>query len=428
MGVKIFVILFLNFCLVWCGKHDNYKGCSVYSIVLRNTDDLHTLYKLEVESNLDIWQHGLPGVREAVVMPTPENRDVFFEVMERNGIGFFEKIQDVAQALEKNENDQLEKRRNRNNAVPFSKYPRYAEVDEYLERIARENPDIVTLVNAGASFEGRAVKYLKISTSNFTDTKKPIYFMDATIHAREWVTTPVALYSIHRLVEDLRDDERDLLEDIDWIILPIVNPDGYEYSHTVDRLWRRTRSYRPEVSETCYGVDGNRNFDVNFNTLGISSDPCSNVYPGPEPFSEPETQYVRDILQDDRIQIYLNIHSHGNYILYGFGNTSLPQNVLSLHQVGASMGATIDSKKLDKAGFYAVGNSNLVLYGSSGSAQDYGQLLVPFSYTLELPGYGYAFEVPDDYIDQINVETWAGIADSARLIKLFYAERINSES
>lgn len=51
------------------------------------------------------------------------------------------------------------------------------------------------------------------------------------IHAREWATTPVTLYAIHRLVEDLRDEDRDLLENIDWIIYPMVNPDGYEYSH-----------------------------------------------------------------------------------------------------------------------------------------------------------------------------------------------------
>lgn len=55
--------------------------------------------------------------------------------------------------------------------------------------------------------------------------------MDAMIHAREWVTTPVSLFAIHRLVENLRAEDRDVLEDIDWIIYPMVNPDGYEYSH-----------------------------------------------------------------------------------------------------------------------------------------------------------------------------------------------------
>lgn len=72
----------------------------------------------------------------------------------------------------------------------------------------------------------------QISTTNFTDTSKPIYFMNAMLHAREWVTTPVAIYSIFRLVENLRSEDSDLLSDVDWIILPLVNPDGYEFSHT----------------------------------------------------------------------------------------------------------------------------------------------------------------------------------------------------
>lgn len=54
--------------------------------------------------------------------------------------------------------------------------------------------------------------------------------MMAMLHAREWVTTPVTLYSIHRLVENLRDGDRDLLEGTDWIIMPMTNPDGYEFS------------------------------------------------------------------------------------------------------------------------------------------------------------------------------------------------------
>ncbi|CAK1541424.1 unnamed protein product [Leptosia nina] len=427
MDVKLlFLLIFVNFNLAWSGKHDLYEGCSVYGLVLRDTEDLRILSNLEVDLDLDIWRRGMPGVRDAIVMTTPNNRQLFFEEIDKHGIEYYGKINDVVEVLEKHEEEVTSYKMQRNKALPFNDYPTYAQVNEYLERIASENPDIVTLVNAGPSFEERDVKYLKISTSNFTDPNKPIYFMDATIHAREWVTTPVALYSIHRLVEDLRGEERDLLDDIDWIIMPIVNPDGYEYSHTTDRLWRRTRSYRPELNATCYGVDGNRNFDVNFNTVGVSSDPCSDVYPGPEAFSEPETGYVRDILlENDRIQIYLNIHSYGNYILYGFGNATLPENVARIHQVGASMGAHIDVKKLSKANYYAVGNSNLVLYHSSGSAQDYGQMIVPFSYTLELPGYEYGFLVEPEYIEQINVETWAGIVESARMIKLFYNERLN---
>lgn len=53
--------------------------------------------------------------------------------------------------------------------------------------------------------------------------------METLLHAREWITQAVTLYAIEKLVIDIEDS--DLVDDIDWIIVPIVNPDGYEYSH-----------------------------------------------------------------------------------------------------------------------------------------------------------------------------------------------------
>ncbi|CAH2051563.1 unnamed protein product, partial [Iphiclides podalirius] len=433
MRASDLVAVFLSVVTVaTAGKNDLYAGNSVYGVQLQSRSDLRVLQELEIRLDLDFWRRGFPGQREAIVMVSKENNDEFKKQLDLEGITRRVYIENVKNELNKVDEELDLWRRNRQSRVfPFQDYPRYVEINAYLERIAAEYPDVVTLVNAGKSFEGRDVKYLKISTSNFTDSTKPIYFMNAMIHAREWVTTPVALYSIHRLVEDVRANERDVLEGTDWIIMPLVNPDGYEYTHTDERLWRRTRSYNPSVSETCYGVDGNRNFNVSFNTIGVSSDPCSNVYPGVEAFSEVEITYIRDVLHEhlDRIQLYLDIHSQGNYVLFAYGDDSLPPNAVHLHHVGAIMGAAIDVHKLPQALYYLVGNSALVLYGTSGSAQDYAQFVgVPFSYTLELPGYGYRFEVPPQYIEQIVEETWQGIVASARASTLYYQNRTRGQN
>ncbi|CAK1590646.1 unnamed protein product [Parnassius mnemosyne] len=412
------------------GKHDVYSGYTVHGIKVNDRNDQELLFKLVDSLNIDIWDHGVPALRDALAMVGTERKDEFLKQLDLGNISHYLHLEDVSRTLKEHDLEVSYWRRSKRGRIhPFEDFPRYAEVNAYLERIASQYPDIVTLVNSGPSFEGRDIKYLKISTTNFTDVSKPIYFMNAMLHAREWVTTPVALYSIHRLVEEIRSQDRDLLDNIDWIIMPLANPDGYEYSHTHERLWRRTRSFNPSVSTTCYGVDANRNFNVSHNTLGVSSDPCSNVYPGHVPFSEVETGYIRDVLLEyvERIQLYVDIHSHGNYILFGYGDTSLPLNVLHVHYVGAVMGAAIDALKLPEARYYMVGNSALVLYVSSGSAQDYGQLVgVPFSYTLELPGYGQAFTVHPRYIDQINEETWHGIAASARVSLIHYKARFNN--
>lgn len=141
-------------------------------------------------------------------------------------------------------------------------------------------------------------------------------------------------------------------------------------------MWRKTRSHYPAVNDTCYGVDGNRNFDILWNEFGVSSNPCADTYPGHEAFSEVETRYVRDILREyvPRIQIFMDHHSFGNYILFCYADTSLPENAAQIHQVGAAMGAQIDARKLPKAGYYRVGNSASVLYAASGASDDYAQV------------------------------------------------------
>ena len=68
------------------------------------------------------------------------------------------------------------------------------------------------------------------------------------MHAREWIGSAVATYIISQLVEK-NSSYAKLLENSDWMILPVANPDGYEYSHTSDRLWRKTRSNHEENQE-----------------------------------------------------------------------------------------------------------------------------------------------------------------------------------
>ncbi|XP_021183742.3 carboxypeptidase B [Helicoverpa armigera] len=415
---------------VQAGKHDQYSGHQVFGIKFRNASDSELLHRLEGLLDLDTWQHGVLEQRDAMVMVPPAKRDAFLKALDDEGVQHYVQMDDVAEALKKHDDEISAWKRARRTRMIFQDYWRYDQIDAYLERIASQYPDLVTLVNAGKSYEGRDIKYLKISTTKFNDPSKPIYFMDAMIHAREWVTTPVALYSIYRLVENLRSQDQDLLRDIDWIIMPLVNPDGYEFTHTDTRLWRKTRSVLP-VHETCLGVDANRNFDVLFGTTGVSDNPCALTYPGTHAFSEPETGYVRDILHEhlNRIQLYMNIHSHGNWVLFGYGDHSLPPNAAQLHHVGAAMGAAMDAMKLPQAGYYLVGNSASLLYGTSGSAQDYAQVIgVPFSYTLELPGYGVGFLVPPQFIDHINEETWQGIAVTARLARSYYRARYNANN
>ena len=85
------------------------------------------------------------------------------------------------------------------------------------------------LFSIGRSFEGRRIYGVKIS-NDLNSGVKPTIFIDAGIHAREWIAPATALYLIRKLslLASLNDT---ITQNIDYYIVPLVNPDGYEYSH-----------------------------------------------------------------------------------------------------------------------------------------------------------------------------------------------------
>ena len=162
-----------------------------------------------------------------------------------------------------------------------------------------------------------------------------------------------------------------------------------------------------------------------------SNNPCSETFHGTGPFSEPETAIMRDIIaaHRSRLALFLDIHSFGSMILYGFGNGVLPPNALQLNLVGVQMAQAIDSVKWPSNRNYIVGNILHVLsYGASGGCSDYAQFYTPFSYTYELPAWrnsgGFAgFLVDPEFIEQAGFETWEGIKVGARAAANAFRQR-----
>lgn len=113
----------------------------------------------------------------------------------------------------------------------------------------------------------------------------------------------------------------------------MVNPDGYEYTHRADRLWRKNRS----GSGRCPGVDLNRNYGFKWGGKGTSNRQCSEIYAGAHAFSEPETIAQKRFFEqtNEKFQAFLTFHSYGQYILYPWGyDVVLPPDHQDLDRVG----------------------------------------------------------------------------------------------
>lgn len=256
-------------------------------------------------------------------MPPTNNQD-FTDKLKTYNIQHTLLVEDVGKVIAAEKRNQLPKSTPRmplTKADIYEEFYRHDEINNHLEALAKVYPSRVFVKTFGKSYEQRLLKIITI-TNGDGRVGKNVIFIDAAMHAREWITPSMALFIIDELVVNYEENSA-LLENYDWIILPVVNADGYEFSHTDDRLWRKTR--KPNVNSTeCYGTDANRNFGYEWgHDEGSSADPCDDIYRGEHAFSEPETQIVRDILinYSTRCKFYLTLHSYGNYLLLPWGHT-----------------------------------------------------------------------------------------------------------
>ncbi|XP_043286251.1 carboxypeptidase B [Venturia canescens] len=302
----------------------------------------------------------------------------------------------------------------------FSYYPRFAEIERYLKDLAREYSSITTLEKIGSSYEGNAIWALKISSGG--GGNKPAILIDAGIHAREWIAPTTALYAIHQLV--LNKTNSALYEDIDWFIIPSLNPDGYEYCHTTYRMWRKTRS--PNPGSSCWGTDANRNFGYKWMTTGASSNPCTEIYAGMKAFSENETISLREYVLANKktIKAYLTLHSYGQYMLHPWGFTNeLPENEPELRAVAY---AAEKALSLVRGTRYTIGSSTNVLYAAAGGSDDWVMAVggVPLSYTVELPrGGNLGFNPPQSSIEPVGMETFEAFKVFGKYVATKYGKQ-----
>jgi len=174
---------------------------------------------------------------------------------------------------------------------PLGRYARLRDIHGWLDSMAAQYPSLAETFVVGKTYEGRPIKGIKIGETK--QGTKPVVWIQAGIHAREWIAPASCVYVINHLLTNYAANAgvKALVDNVAWYLIPSANPDGYEYSHLYERLWRKTRTPNPGYS--CRGTDPNRNWDDHFGLTGTSGRPCSDIYRGPYAFSEPNTKALR---------------------------------------------------------------------------------------------------------------------------------------
>jgi predicted deacylase len=269
-------------------------------------------------------------------------------------------------------------------------YRTYSDTVAFLQSLSATFPSLVTLYDVGDSWEktqglaNRDLLSIRLTNSAIPGPK-PKLFVVAEHHARELITPEVAMFLADLLTKQYGTDPQAtwLLNEREIWIMPMANPDGHVQAEHYQN-WRKNTNldngicsgYSPPES---YGVDLNRNYGYLWGGVGSSGNPCSQVFHGATAFSEPETKAIRDLVNAQKPNILISLHSYQKQILYPWNSTTQPPpDEESLRALASRMA---------RYNGYQYGQPASLLYPVSGDTTDwaYGTLGIP-SYTFEIGG------------------------------------------
>ncbi|XP_055907038.1 zinc carboxypeptidase A 1-like [Eupeodes corollae] len=406
MSQTLWIFVLMGLCLALAfGERTRYDNYRLYTVTPSNLEQLKILQEIEGKSDSVIFLQGPYVLGKAVqIVVAPHKAHDIIDGLRRNEL-------DV-QLIEKNlqtilDEEDIGLSSSRRSGYDWTAYHTLEETYNWLESLEKAHPDQVELIVGGKTYENREIRGVKIS---YKPGNKGI-FIEGGIHAREWISPATVTYLINELLTSEDPAIRNIAENNDWYIFPHVNPDGYAYTWTNDRLWRKTR--KPHGS--CRGADPNRNWDISWNSVGASSSPCSETYAGPSPASEIEIESLSSYIESlaGKIQLYLSFHAYSQYLLYPFGHTSeLPENSEDFEAV---YDATVSAIKKRHGTKYTGGNIYDAIYPASGSSIDWVYSKVgtklTFSYELRPSALSirYGFQLPASQIIATGEETMDSI-------------------
>merc|ERR1712241_377170 len=387
-------------------SYKTYEGYKVLRTGELSPTQADLLRDARDETMLDFWEEPAPG-RSADIMTSSSEMESVMAWLSSKDITFHTMVEDVEQLIQDTKpGPKVVKSGGERYAMDWNDYHDIDTLNEFIESLADAN-EFASIIPIGKSYEGREMKVLAIEKAG---AGAPNIWLEAGIHAREWIAPAVATFIVRELVEDYS-EHPDYLDKINWYFIPSANPDGYAYSWNYDRLWRKTRSDHDSILG-CKGVDPNRNWDFHWAEAGVSHSKCSETYCGPEAFSEPETRNIRDfVLTLDPVPVLGQcFHSYSQLWLwpYGYDYNVYPENREEIEQLaidGADAIFGVHGKVYDPI-------NSADLYPAAGAADDWykGVLGSRFAFTMELRDTGlHGFILPADQIIPNGEEMWAGL-------------------
>lgn len=234
----------------------------------------------------------------------------------------------------------------------FDNYQPLSVIYPWLRLQASIFPQKTQLFTIGTSFEGRDIPAFRIGyppSDDAAEVDQPRHtvVVVAGAHAREWITTSTAIYLLRGLlhIHDPHDEPlvEKLLTHYDFVFIPVLNPDGYEYTWTTDRLWRKNR--QDTSLPFCRGIDLDRAFPFGWDGDSQLDNPCSESYAGEHSQQATEAQrlveWAKNETQDGKrvFKGLIDLHAYSQEILYPYSYTCdrKPSNLEDLEEIAIGL-------------------------------------------------------------------------------------------
>jgi hypothetical protein len=414
---------------------------------LVRVDTANLARKNELEGlGLDLTEHGGAGFVEAVLYGAADAQKLV-----DNNFAYTTEVPDLAvQARQERAADAQFAAANASSDLPSGRttYRRLFDYSEDMKALVRDDPGLVRPITLNHNtYEGRPVEGIEIATNVNARDGRPTFLQLGVHHAREWPSGEHAIEWAYELVNGYRNGDArasDLVSRTRTVVIPIVNPDGFNASREAGELYgnggghatdldgdgeisdaefiaastTHINEYRrkncrfqigppagncmaqPDQGVIGGGVDPNRNYGAFWGGNGSSDTYVEQDYRGPGPFSEPESQNIRELVSGRQVTTLITNHTFSGLVLR-------PPGV-------AAQGTTVDEPI-----YKALGDS---MAAENGYSSQYGYQLYDTTGTTEdwsynsTGGLGFTFEIGHLGFHppfEVTVQEWEGTTDYA---------------
>jgi len=403
----------------------SYEGYALYQVhpdTEAKENYLLSLYDSKSGLEVQIWRASRL-TKSFDILVSPQSKAAFLKELDNRQIRYELKNENIQKDIDEENNPSTFRSRGFprvQNANQFTKFLTLDETNKFMQSLATNYPNIVKVEQIGSSIEGRPINVVKVGSDNGSD--KPSIWIDGGIHSEEWIAVSTVTFMLNKLVTEYATDPKikNYVDKANWYFVPVLNVDGYEFTHTEERLWRKNR--RPnEHLHGCEGVDLNRNFDYAFGARGEqpSVERCQQDYRGASAFSEPETQAVRDFVLKHMtdMKAFMTLHTYSQMWFYPYSDKrgSYPEDVKELEDLSKKAAEAI---KAVHGAEFRVGTPADILYTATGTSFDWAKSVAKVKYCvgmelrpkMSLFDEGQGFVLPPSNIVPAGEETWAGIS------------------